>query len=123
MGYYSKAKEARRIRCGDMVIKNAALLFRWWWRFSEENNPQWKKVVCSYNNLQFDRPISEQQNPKGVGPWRGICNVWKLNNEIQQVCSNGIRIQVGNGEDTLMWEDLWVGNSTLKCKFPRLYSL
>ena len=40
---------------------------------------------------------------------------------MEHVCRNGIRIDLGNGETTLLWEDVWVGNSTLKSKFPRLY--
>ena len=28
---------------GDMVIKNAAMLFKWWWRFSDENDALWKE--------------------------------------------------------------------------------
>ena len=80
-------------------------------------------MVCSCNNLVLGSPISHQLNPRGAGPRRAICNIWKLNKEVEQVCRNGIRIVVGNGEATLMWEDLWISNETLKCKFPRLYSL
>ena len=106
-----------------MVNKNAAMLVKWWWRFSDENNSLWKTVVCSCNNLLMDMPIGEQLHPKGVSPCWGICNVWKLNKEVKHVCSNGNGIEVSNGEETLMWEDLWIGNSSLKCEFPRLYSL
>ena len=27
---------------GNLVLKNAALLFKWWWRFSNENSSLWK---------------------------------------------------------------------------------
>lgn len=73
--------------------------------------------------MLLDRSIGQQQEPKGVGPWKAICNVWKLNDQVEQVCRSGIRIGVGNGETTLIWEDLWIGNETLASKFPRLYSL
>ncbi|XP_016199040.1 uncharacterized protein LOC107640007 [Arachis ipaensis] len=36
---------------GDAMLRNTALLFKWWWRFSKEECPLWKKVVCSCNNL------------------------------------------------------------------------
>nr|GEW64639.1 hypothetical protein [Tanacetum cinerariifolium] len=31
--------------------------------------------------------------------------------------------KVGNGENTRFWEDVWMGDSSLKCQFPRLYVL
>nr|GEY79223.1 RNA-directed DNA polymerase, eukaryota, reverse transcriptase zinc-binding domain protein [Tanacetum cinerariifolium] len=36
---------------------------------------------------------------------------------------NYARIKVGNKANTMFWEDLWVGDSTLKMQYPRLYSL
>ncbi|XP_071689299.1 uncharacterized protein [Rutidosis leptorrhynchoides] len=30
---------------------------------------------------------------------------------------------IGNGNGTRFWDDIWVGNSTLKCRFGRLYLL
>ena len=71
-----------------MVIKDVALLFKGWWRLSEENSSLWKRVVCSCNNLVMDRQIGDQLKPRGVGPWRAICNNWKLNKEAEQVCMN-----------------------------------
>nr|GEX74164.1 putative RNA-directed DNA polymerase, eukaryota, reverse transcriptase zinc-binding domain protein [Tanacetum cinerariifolium] len=31
--------------------------------------------------------------------------------------------EVGNGENTLFWEDKWIGEVTLKTKYPRLFAL
>nr|GEV61982.1 RNA-directed DNA polymerase, eukaryota [Tanacetum cinerariifolium] len=31
--------------------------------------------------------------------------------------------KVRNGEDTLFWEEVWLGDNTLKCQFPRVYAL
>ena len=30
---------------------------------------------------------------------------------------------MGRGDSVLLWEDLWIGNVSLKDRFPRLYSL
>ena len=35
----------------DMVIKNAAMLFKWWWQFSNESNSLWKRVMCTCNKM------------------------------------------------------------------------
>nr|GEV39463.1 reverse transcriptase domain-containing protein [Tanacetum cinerariifolium] len=34
-----------------------------------------------------------------------------------------IHKKVGNGEDTLFWEDPWLGENVLRIQYPRLYSL
>ena len=39
------------------------------------------------------------------------------------MCRNGIRTMVGNGNTTLMWEDLRIGDMALESKFPRFYSI
>ena len=68
---------------GDLVLKNKALLFKWWWRFSEDNNSLWKKVICSCNNLRSDRLVNQQPIIRGLGPSKDICNIWNLNKEVE----------------------------------------
>ncbi|XP_016204098.1 uncharacterized protein LOC107644684 [Arachis ipaensis] len=52
---------------GDALLRNTALLFKWWWRFSEEECPLWKRVVCSCNNLNPTVLLSSQRLPnRGV---------------------------------------------------------
>lgn len=31
--------------------------------------------------------------------------------------------EVGNGKEIKLWENKWVGNTNLKTKFPRLFSI
>ncbi|KAL4356682.1 hypothetical protein AHAS_Ahas09G0111100 [Arachis hypogaea] len=47
-------KKAGGLGIGDALLRNTALLFKWWWRFSKEECPLWKKIVCSCNNLNPD---------------------------------------------------------------------
>ena len=46
-----KPKRLDGLGDGDLVMKNAVLLFKWLWRFSTEENPLWKRVVVSCNRL------------------------------------------------------------------------
>nr|XP_029145814.1 uncharacterized protein LOC114924701 [Arachis hypogaea] len=48
---------------GDAMLRNTALLFKWWWHFSKEDCPLWKKVVCACNNLNPDVLLSSQTLP------------------------------------------------------------
>ncbi|XP_072061954.1 uncharacterized protein [Arachis hypogaea] len=60
---------------GDAVIRNTALLFKWWWRFSKEECLLWKKVVEmapeDISSYSFTRTIW-----KGLVPPRVELFVW-----------------------------------------------
>jgi len=40
-------KDRGGLGVGDIVVKNSALLFKWWWRYANEEDPLWKRVVQS----------------------------------------------------------------------------
>ena len=44
---------------GNITVQNAALLFKWWWHFSEGSHPLWKRVVCSNNALPFNASLTD----------------------------------------------------------------
>ncbi|XP_015963934.1 uncharacterized protein LOC107487752 [Arachis duranensis] len=55
------------LKVGNALVRNTALLFKWWWGFSKEECPLWKKVICSCNNLNPNVPLSTQELPvRGV---------------------------------------------------------
>ncbi|XP_057720156.1 uncharacterized protein LOC130934618 [Arachis stenosperma] len=58
---------------GNAMIRNTALLFKWWWQFAKEECPLWKKVVCSCNSLNPNEFLSAQVLPTRGGPWKDIC--------------------------------------------------
>ena len=89
-----------------MQIKNAALLFKWWWKFSSQNSMPWKKIVCSCNNLSPHRPSAEQPVILGTGIWTYIWNSNMSNMSANSMLRNGIQTKVGNSEMTRFWEDV-----------------
>ena len=36
-------KVAGGLSMGDILLKNATLLYKWWWRFATEEEPLWKR--------------------------------------------------------------------------------
>lgn len=48
---------------------------------------------------------------------------WKGVLKIREKLKWGLRVKIGNGQGTRFWEDVWVGEITLKLEFPRLYAL
>ncbi|XP_057730273.1 uncharacterized protein LOC130945580 [Arachis stenosperma] len=108
---------------GDAVIRNSALLFKWWWRFSKEECPLWKKVVCSCNNLNPNELLSSQELPIRGGPWKDICQLQFKSQQVRQKMITGLSMEVGDGRRTRFWEDAWIHGGPLKDRFPRLFSV
>ncbi|XP_057739856.1 uncharacterized protein LOC130956947 [Arachis stenosperma] len=108
---------------GDALIRNAALLFKWWWRFSKEDCPLWKKIVCSCNQLDPTVMLSNQPvRPRG-GPWKDICQLNIKDQQARDMMIRGLLMEVGNGRNIRFWEDAWLQDGSLKECFPRLFSV
>ncbi|QHO11778.1 ADP-ribosylation factor GTPase-activating protein [Arachis hypogaea] len=74
-------KKVGGLGVGDAVIRNTALLFKWWWRFSKEECPLWKKVICSCYDLNPNVMLSAQTLPTRGGPWKDICQLQVMQSE------------------------------------------
>nr|XP_029151642.1 uncharacterized protein LOC114925980 [Arachis hypogaea] len=108
---------------GDAVIRNTALLFKWWWRFSREDYPLWKKVVCSCTNIDPAVMIRDQPVPTRGGFWKDICQLQVCEPRLREKMISGLAMELGNGRTIRFWEDSWLPNGALKDKFPRLFSV
>ena len=42
---------------------------------------------------------------------------------LQDIAKQEVCVLVGNGHDTNLWNDVWLGNSYLTVWFPRIYNL
>jgi hypothetical protein len=84
----------------------------------------WKDVIRSkYGEEVF----SKVDWGEGSKPW--FSSLWwkDLNLIWSNLGSNwfarSVKRNMGNGASTSFWLDIWVGNSTLKDRVPRLYSI
>ena len=71
----------------------------------------------------MERIISDQKFTNGMGSWRAISNIWSISKPVEHICRGGIKIHIGNGGRTLMWEDSWLDSGRLMEKFPILYAI
>ncbi|XP_016168179.1 uncharacterized protein LOC107610679 [Arachis ipaensis] len=108
---------------GDAMVRNTAMLFKWWWRFAKEDCPLWKKVVCSCYNLNPQEMLSTQVLPTRGGLWKDICQLHITNDQIRDKMVTGLSMEVGDGRRTRFWEDIWLLCGPLKERFPRLFSV
>lgn len=83
-------KEAGGLGVGDLLLKNTTMLFKWWWHFSIEGKPLWKRIVSSCNDLDMDKPLGDQNDGKLGGLWSSICSIWKIDKDVEAIIKNGL---------------------------------
>ncbi|GKE42191.1 RNA-directed DNA polymerase, eukaryota, reverse transcriptase zinc-binding domain protein, partial [Tanacetum coccineum] len=100
---------------------NRALLFKWIWRFFNDGSSLWSRFIKAIHEV---RGAMDTQSV----PTRG--SIWlDLVREFSFLKFKGIDLlalmkrKLGNGENTLFWDDIWSDEAPVKFKFPRLYAL
>jgi len=116
-----RSKEAGGLGIRNIQNFNDALLAKWKWRLGTEDNGLWKQVLESkYGSW---RNLNDPIVLKSASRW------WT---NIHKVCGgtlqglwfdNSFEWVLGDGKKVKFWEDKWVGEETLKSKFPRLYMI
>jgi hypothetical protein len=99
---------------------------KWRWRLLDsEDSALWKEVlVAKYGvNITKNVNLSSQSYPSFASCWwkhiRDLDGCVDSINWLEEV----IVRKVGNGLLTRFWKDVWIGDSPLCFKFPRLFSL
>jgi hypothetical protein len=101
---------------------NSSLLAKWRWKLLTEDNDLWKKVVAAkyganvFGKVKLD---ADEYRSFGSGWWRDICRVDDGLGWFAQVASK----KVGNGRNTSFWKEVWLGESSLASRFPRLFGI
>ena len=98
-------------------LLNKALLGKWIWRFTFEEDIFWRKVVgVKYGQWGFGWRTKEARGTFRVGVWRDILkeSSW---------CWDNIEFKVGKGTKVSFWTDHWCGNEVLSQAFPQLFAL
>ncbi|XP_022040184.1 uncharacterized protein LOC110942726 [Helianthus annuus] len=107
-----------------MVDVNLALLAKWAWRFSLEVNSKWRGIIEAIHGgrgLWSFLPVKRSI----PGCWKSIVNVLdkvRLPDKSLHQMIKGT-VGVGNGTVVRYWFDIWIGDVTLKNRWPCLYSL
>ncbi|KAL4560915.1 hypothetical protein LXL04_033071 [Taraxacum kok-saghyz] len=104
---------------GSLSAFNKALLFKWKWRY--RNNPQslWVRVLDVIHGSTGGR----RRGTGGVSPWVTIGRVAEQLKDNEVDMEEFVNIKVGNGVRTRFWLDKWLGNQSLRDLFPRVFML
>ena len=115
-----RPKDQGGLGVGDLVLNNAALLFKWWWRFASEEGALWKRVIQSLyeNHLGI---LIDAKNPSLNGPWRAIKKLAIEDNSVAQAFFQNLEVQLGEESKILFWKDIWLLDKPLMVTFPELF--
>nr|GEV04962.1 RNA-directed DNA polymerase, eukaryota, reverse transcriptase zinc-binding domain protein [Tanacetum cinerariifolium] len=100
---------------------NRALLFKWIWRFFSHGSCLWTRFTKAIYGE--DGALNSSSSLSKCSPWLDIIR------EVTVLRTKGINLldlirkKVGNGLNTLFWEDHWLDDLPLKHTFLRLYAL
>ena len=87
----------------NLEKQSKALRLKWLWRYSQEPQPYWGKVIQAKYGEENKWMIKKVLTPYGVSLWKSFRILWPL-------FKINTTIRVGNGIKTSFWEDKWLGN-------------
>ncbi|GJZ58210.1 RNA-directed DNA polymerase, eukaryota, reverse transcriptase zinc-binding domain protein [Tanacetum coccineum] len=114
-------KEKGGLGVSSLYALNRGLLFKWVWRFLTQGSSLWARVIKAIHGM--DGSIGDIRIGNSKSCWSSIIN------EINVLSSKGIklmnylRITLGNGVSTRLWDEPWHVEGILKDRFPRIYAL
>ena len=85
---------------GDIIIKNAALLFKWWWRYTYEERSLLEKSGAIIHNEDL-AIIPSCALTQGLGPWKVIKRLVNEQQPISMTFLQHLKMKVGNGSNTI----------------------
>ena len=98
-------------------ILNKALMCKWCWRFANERDCLWRKVIRSKFGEDYGGWSSgDIKGGFGVGLWKEIRKEWIY-------LFQNTNFALGNGSRISFWKDAWCGEEALRLTFPNLFRL
>ncbi|GJT84041.1 hypothetical protein Tco_1058383 [Tanacetum coccineum] len=115
-------RDKGRLGISSLKASNLALLYKWRWRFMNDHDSKWVKVIKSIHSRDSGFGTSDW-NPVGNGVWATIVKVVDQMHEKQIIPLDSMALQLGNGRNVSFWNDIWVGEHRLRDKFPRVFDM
>ncbi|GJW95491.1 RNA-directed DNA polymerase, eukaryota, reverse transcriptase zinc-binding domain protein [Tanacetum coccineum] len=91
------------------------------WSFRNDNNSLWAKVIMVVHGTSGSIGMLKRSSHASI--WLDIVR------DIEQLKTKGMHLisfikkKIGNGENSLFWEEVWKGDDTFKSLYPRIYAL
>jgi hypothetical protein len=118
----TKPKDEGGLGVRDLRRVNLSLLANWQWRFLDPSQSGWKALLIAKYGVHLASDHIQQLNDdvrRASTWWKDICNLQGDRRWFEQATAK----KVGDGGSTSLWCDSWLGNFSLRDRFPRLYSI
>lgn len=95
---------------------NKALLSKWLWCFGNKENSLGRRVINGKYGAINKWGTNRETTSQGVSPWKGIM---VMANQLK----GATHMEVGNGRNVLLWEDIWCCPRPLRLEFPTIFNI
>ena len=94
-----------------------ALLCKWIWRFANEREPLWRRVISrKCGELVGGWNTGDIRGGYGTGLWKDIRKGW-------HTLSQNVVFSLGDVRRLRFWKDIWCGEVALSNVFPNLFNM
>jgi hypothetical protein len=117
-----RPKEEAGLGIRDLRLVNKSLLAKWRWKLLSHENEVWKDIVSARygNDVVGKRFLCEVDAHRlSSSWWRDLC---QLDGD-DRWFGSAVGMKVGRGDSTYFWDEIWIGDQSLRAKFPRLYGM
>ncbi|GJV57301.1 RNA-directed DNA polymerase, eukaryota [Tanacetum coccineum] len=118
---FLELKKNIRLGVSSLYATNRALLFKWIWRFLTQCYSLWSSLIKAFHEVKIN--FDDSQTKISGSIWQELVREFAALKSKGIDCVSFIKQKLGNGENTLFWEDIWLGDSALKMTHPRLFAL
>ncbi|GJV09834.1 hypothetical protein Tco_1351375 [Tanacetum coccineum] len=100
---------------------NRALIIKWVWRFETQNTSLWSRVIKVIHGE--DGKLGNPCKSSFSSNWIDIIHDIPLLYNKGIDLPGSIKKKMGNWENTMFWEETWLGEAPLSFLYPRFYVL
>ncbi|XP_039072016.1 uncharacterized protein LOC120219245 [Hibiscus syriacus] len=119
-----KSRSCGGLGVPNLNFMNRALLEKWFWKFANDSESIWKRLISSkYNQDNNLISFSKKYPTNASWIWKSVVNNHFKEDEFGAKISSMFQVKVGNGERIRFWVDIWALDHPLKTVFPRIYAL
>ena len=88
----------------NLAIKNCALLAKWWWRYGEEKDALWRRIIVfKYGKDKWGWLPKRVPRYRLFGIWDVIFSFGDVSNNKGKVFDKSLAFKVGEGSDNRFW--------------------
>ncbi|GKE78397.1 RNA-directed DNA polymerase, eukaryota, partial [Tanacetum coccineum] len=104
----------------SLYATNRSLLFKWVWRFLTQESSLWSRFIKASHGTKEAMDVQNLANKGSI--WYDLIHAFSSFNKQGVDLLAFMKRKLGNGERTLFWEDIWLGEVPLKAAYPRIFA-